>query len=84
MTPNDIDVLLHYYCSPAEHPRYEAPAVQETIAEFLRIGLICSRIGGGNSYTITKLGMAHVKQLCDLPIPVTRFVDKNNEVIEYE
>ena len=30
MTPNDLEILIHYYVSPSEHPRAGAPAVDES------------------------------------------------------
>lgn len=35
MTPNDLDVLMHYYVMAREHPRILAPAVAQSIRHFL-------------------------------------------------
>ncbi len=83
MTPNDIEVLLHCYCCPSEHPRIDAPAVQEAITVFLELELI-TECSNANIYVTTDKGKAHVKQLCNLPLPTMRFVDKNNDVIDFE
>ena len=40
MTPSDIEVLLHYHCSPEPHPRIDAPAVREVTKRFLKDGII--------------------------------------------
>lgn len=35
MTPNDIDVLMHYFCMCVPHPRLSFPAVQQAILKML-------------------------------------------------
>jgi hypothetical protein len=80
MTPNDIEVLIHCYVSPAPHPRADAGAVAESIANFIVEGLIIEDADG--SYSVTTRGKAHIKQLCSTPFPVEGWVDQNGSVIE--
>lgn len=63
MTPNDIEVLIHCYVSTERHLRWHAPAVQESIARFLRDGLIYETVDG--SYRTTESGAEMVKRLCN-------------------
>lgn len=64
MTPNEIEVLIHYYTSPGPPPRVEAPAVLDAIRRLRAHGLL------DNGGRVTERGEAHVKQLCSLPFPV--------------
>ncbi len=74
MTPNDIDVLLHYHCMATPHPRVHAPAVEETIRSFCgaQIFKISKEKKG---YELTSRGEALVKMLCDTPFPKQRWID---------
>lgn len=76
MSPNDIDVLLHYHRSPEPHDRLDAPAVQEAIRVFVAAGLLKlgSSSGPTDTYEITEGGMMLVEQLCAVPWPVLRWV----------
>lgn len=79
-TPNDIDVLLHYYCCPSPHPRIEAPAVSESVRKMMRLGLL-ELTGEPLTHTTTDRGDAHVKQLCRLTLPTKAWVDERGVVI---
>lgn len=79
MTPNDIDILLHYYCSNTEHERIEAPAVRESIQDFLREGILRQREPEerslyGATYTTTDRGQMLIRALCSVPYPEQRWV----------
>lgn len=66
-TPNNIEVLLHYYVRSFEpHPRHFAPAVQEATVEFLQRGLI--RRTGGCCYETTCAGQQVIENLCGVQI----------------
>ncbi len=83
MTPNDIDVLLHYYVSSTEHPRINSPAVKETIHNFIDNGLIQSTdVVGQHQYETTPKGSAHVAQLCALPWPTKAWIGVVGKVID--
>lgn len=70
MTPNDIDVLLHYNSSPAEHPRISAPAVKDAIHRFVRAGVF-----EADTKNLTEKGRVLVEMLCATPMPVQVWVD---------
>jgi hypothetical protein len=82
MTPNDIDVLLHYNCTPGPHERLHAPAVQDAIADFLFHGMLeRSADGEPDTYQITARGRAHVSQLCALEYPEPGWLGRDGKVI---
>lgn len=82
MTPNAIEILLHCYLTPMPHPRRDAPAVQEAIEAFLVEGLIEAEPGSPGGYRTTDRGTAHVKQLCNLPLPEQGWIGANGMAID--
>jgi hypothetical protein len=86
-TPNNIDVLLHYHCSPDKHPRINAPAVREAIDFLLVEGcLVPVADSPGNllyttTYTTTQRGQAWVAALCNVRVPRNVFVDEQNNIL---
>ncbi len=72
MTPNDIDVLLHYYTTPGPHPRVAAPAVQSSIQMFIEAGLL--QLTKPAQLEVTEGGTLLVKQLCATKLPVRKWV----------
>jgi len=84
MTPNDIEVLIHYHCSPTVHPRIEAGAVKNALRWLLLSGIIEQEPETSleNRYCTTDKGKALMKLLCDTLIPVQAWVDDQGNVIE--
>ncbi len=80
MTPNDIDVLIHYHTSPGLHPRHDAPAVFEACCMFVKDGIFEQRDGEG--YSTTPRGCALMEVLCATPYPVEVWVDGSGKVID--
>ena len=78
MTPNDLEILIHFHVSPAIHPRSDAPAVQESISMLLRHRLIIER---DDTYRTTPKGSAHIKQIMNLQYPTEQWVDANGVII---
>jgi len=83
MTPNDIDVLIHYHTSRAPHPRADAPAVSDSIECFIGNGVFhCVDGEGMKDYiTTTDKGKALMKMLCDVEFPRQAWVDTKGKVI---
>lgn len=89
LTPNDINVLLHYYTTPVEHERVNAPEVGETVSGFLERGILREatleeKVGttlgyGGSSYRVTEKGEKLVRMLCATPDPVQKWLDPRCE-----
>lgn len=80
MTPNDIEVLIHYHVCPAPFPRIDAPAVIGAIKMLIENGLMVGAISN-NSLGTTDKGAAHVRQLCNLPFPVESWADSQGQII---
>ena len=78
MTPSDIEILIHHHVCPERHPRFDAPAVQETIRFFVRAKIFEET---DNSYTTTERGEALVELLCKTELPQQAWVDKDGSVI---
>jgi len=79
MTPNDIEILLHHYVCPGDpHPRLHAPAVRESIRDFVADGILEQQ---DQSYATTTKGRALIAMLCRTELPQQAWVDKDNNVI---
>jgi len=81
LTPNDIDVLIHFCVCPARHERQDAPAVKESINKFILDGLLRFSSSNSSGYEGTEKGKVHLEQLCKLPYPVRAWVDSNGNLI---
>ena len=75
MTPNDIQVLLHCYCSPEPHPRLAAPAVSEAVNAFIKSGILAKHDTDELRYKPTAKGEALIQMLCKTPLPEQVYVD---------
>ena len=91
MTPNDIEILIHYYVSPTPHPRVDVnreaigklcdQGLMETMTSVLLEGLTSKNEDG---YRITWKGRAHIRQIYDLPTPRLAWLDSGDEIILIE
>jgi len=77
-TPNNIDVLIHYHCSPEPHPRVDAPAIVGAIEDLTSVGALEVREG---KLRTTKMGEAWLKALCKVPPPRQAWVDAHGNVL---
>lgn len=83
LTPNDLDVLIHFCVCPAPHERQSAPAVQESIKMFVDSGLLELSCGlTRNGYIATEKGHAHLRQLCSIQFPSQAWVDTGGNIIK--
>lgn len=83
MTPNDIEVLLHYHSSSELHPRLDAPAVQDAINMFEDNGILHKIPHSFGLWHTTKRGEALVQMLCSTPYPTEKFINPlTNEIIQ--
>jgi len=78
-TPNDIEVLLHYYVSPVEHPRCTAPAVMATTSRYITDGILQHSEG---SFVVTEKGAAWLKMILNVPYPTLAWIDDQGEIIK--
>jgi len=72
MTPLEIEVLLHYYSSPVDHPNKTTEAVNDIIDKFITAGIFkLSR----DVLVTTDRGKKLVVMLCETPFPEQVYVD---------
>ena len=67
MTPNEIDVLLHYHSMVDPHPRIHSDVVQKAVETLQLDGILSA--GGMAKFQTTERGKAFVKMLCLTPYP---------------
>lgn len=72
LTPNHIEVLLHYHCFTDKHPNEDAPAVKAALDFFLKEDIL--RLSKGD-FTTTERGKAFVTMLCTTPLPTKVWVN---------
>lgn len=76
MTPNDIDVLLHYHITIKPHPRRNAPAVSESIEHFVQAHVFSvTYIEETEIIRLLPRGRKLVEMLCSTPLPVPVWKD---------
>ncbi len=89
-TPNNIDVLLHYYRYQGgdsdPHPHIDYPAVQDTIKEFVALEVLKvvkseKHLWG---HQMPHKGNAWVKVLCNVSCPRVLYVDENGKIVDEE
>jgi len=76
-SPLEIQILLHYYVSRADHPNLGYPALHDVVENFLSKGLLVERQqgdSGDGAYEITDGGRLYVQTLMDVPLPVQKWV----------
>ncbi len=81
VTPNALEVLLHYHGSGVPHPRHDAPAVADARNSFLQLDVIepvhivnsqvlpGARDDQPGLFRTTDRGNAWVEALCQVRIP---------------
>lgn len=75
MTPLQIEILLHYHCSPDDYRGgdFSAQAVKESIVKLVNDRLL-ERIEADRTWELTERGRAMVEFLCAVPLPVAKWV----------
>lgn len=74
MTPLGIEILLHYSTCAGPFPRIEAPAVADAVEVFCALGLLERGAEGQPRYIATEGARVYVMALCDVPLPVRRWI----------
>jgi hypothetical protein len=69
MSPNHLDVLIHYNGFAQPHPRFAAPAVQEAISFWVAQGFLEPDGGSASLFRTTERGKVHIRALCALEGP---------------
>lgn len=75
MTPNDVDVLIHYAVSGTNHERAHAPAVIETTMRYLRDGIFGATDDFESGYRLTDRGEKFLQMILDTPYPEMEWLD---------
>lgn len=73
MTPNEINVLLHYHVCIEEHPRVNARAIEKAIKFWISHGVFTE--DGMGVIKVTEKGRTLVEMLCSTPLPVMSWKD---------
>jgi hypothetical protein len=83
MTPNDIEVLIHYATRCVEHPRSDAPAVIETTRKFIEQGIMTDILEKKcyEKPLVTEFGFAYLRLLCRIKPPKLAYIDENSREI---
>ena len=82
MTPNDLEILIHCNVCPEPHPRLHALAVEESIRNFIRDGIL--EVGEKeNTFKTTEKGRAWLQMILKTPYPALVWVDEDGWKIEY-
>lgn len=78
MTPLQIRMMLHYYAiakyGERDHLHANSPAVFEQRGYLIRDGLIEADETSGSGYRATDRGVAYVELLCQMPLPIQKWV----------
>jgi len=72
LTPNGLEILIHYHVCNFQHPRFDAPAVQEAIDKFIALDVL-KRIT--NQYYLTRKGKVWLQMILETPCPEPIFID---------
>jgi len=81
LSPSDVEVLIWCHCRPQKHERFNAPAIQESFAMFIRCGMIKENPEEKDVFRTTKKGDAMIDTLCSTPEPILVWVDVNGKVL---
>jgi hypothetical protein len=81
MTPNDLDVLIHYHVSVEPHPHSTSPAVKDTTLRYVKDGVFKERVIPGSAafttsqYSLTEKGKAFLQLILATPYPMPTWTD---------
>ena len=73
LTPNELEILIHYYICSEKHPRFDAPAVREAIDMFMACDVM--RYLPDGQIRVTKRGRIWMGMILKTPIPTWIFID---------
>lgn len=77
-SPNDIEILIHYYAGVGDHERLDAPAVKESIERFIKAGLIIKSKNDAQSYEGNRDALeVYINALCSVQLPVNTWIIPN-------
>jgi hypothetical protein len=78
MSPYEIEVMLHYYSLTSDYPDIvdNPPVWRPTIEAFIEQGMLRERANDPRDccYFITDRGRAYVEHLCEVQLPICKWV----------
>ena len=82
ITPNDLEILIHYFVSANPHPRETASAVSNAITRYINDGIFEINMTHRSGYEVTDKGKAWLKTILAVPYPKKVWVDRDGNVIK--
>lgn len=86
-TPADLEVLIHYHCTPGPHPRIDSPLVEKATSKFIRDGIIelapqdKSRDVVFDSFNTTAKGRAWLAMILQVEYPQEAWIDATGKIV---
>lgn len=81
-TPLAISIAIHYHCFDGDIANVDAPAAADTLAEFVRIGLLRQNMmTGRRKFEPTKKLEAYLTMLRAVPYPIECFVNPDSGAV---
>jgi hypothetical protein len=71
MTIIEIEVLLHYFYSPSDHPRIDVPAVQDAVKMLCKAGMLEEKqmMNGARYRIIQEAAQPYINKITSIPLP---------------
>jgi len=83
-TPNNIEILIHYYTCPEPHPRFDSPAVKGAINRFIEDHIFELDHTKPSTIRVSPKGKAWIKMILLTPYPKRAWIDDHNNIIDIE
>ncbi len=85
MTIQELEVLLYHQFNLKEHPEIAVAEIHDAVIALLSTGLITEVENKDieyKEYDTTYKGIIHLKQLCDTPLPVQKWMSRDGVLLE--
>lgn len=77
MTPLEIEILVHYYCSKTDFRNLNAPAVAESINNFVNLGFLQRSVFSLDNepeyYGVLEAIEPYIEAICAVPLPTKKW-----------
>ena len=83
MTTTELELLIYHFRNQTPHPDIGNDEVNNAVNTLLGLDLITKDEGGNvdDTYDITNKGHAHLEQLCNIPLPILKWVNTDGIII---
>lgn len=80
MSPLEVEILIHYYCSALDFRDLGAPAIKSAINRFIALGLLKHNDGDeGSQYRPVREALEiYIEAICSVPLPERQWVIPKN------